>query len=66
MAEPGPQVPGIPATPPPPAQLGLQAPQQLAQPAQQIVHLNWSHFKTEFLENLKKMQKLICFALLTV
>ena len=51
MAEPGPQVQGVPAPnpPPPPAdQSELQAPQQPAQPAQQVVHLNWSHFKPEF------------------
>ena len=48
MEEPGPQVPGVPAAPPPPAQLELQAPQQPAQHAQQVVHLNWSHFKPEF------------------
>ena len=45
MAEPGLQVPGVPAPPSPPAQPELQAPQQ---PAQQVVHLNWSHFKPEF------------------
>ena len=54
MAEPGPKVPGIPATPPPPVHAGQQAPQQQeqhAQPAQwgqQIIHLNWSYFKPEF------------------
>ena len=26
----------------------IQAPQQPAQPAQKVVHLNWSHFKPEF------------------
>ena len=35
--------PSNPAAPPQP-----QAPKQLAQPAQQVVHLNWSHFKPEF------------------
>ena len=47
-----------PAPPPPPAQVqpGQQAPQQQkyhappAQQGQQIVHLNWSHFKSEFSE----------------
>ena len=57
MAEPGAQLPGIPAPPhppPPPSQAGQQAPQQEGQhvePAQQgrqIIHLNWSHFKPEF------------------
>ena len=55
MAE---QVQGIPAPPPlpppAPAQVGIQASQQqeqYAQPpqwGQQIVHLNWSHFKPKF------------------
>ena len=55
MAEPGPQAQGIWAPPLPQAQAGQQAPQQqeqYAQPAQQgqqIIHLNWSHFKPEFL-----------------
>ena len=51
MAEPGPQAQGVPAPnpPPPPAdQPEPQAPQQPVQPAQQVVHLNWSHFKPEF------------------
>ena len=51
MAEPGPQVPGVPAPPPfplPADQPELPAPQQPAQPAQQVVHLNWSHFKPAF------------------
>ena len=30
------------------AQPEPQAPHQPAQPAQQVVHLNWSHFKPEF------------------
>ena len=35
--------------PPPPADLPEpQAPQQPVQPTQQLVHLNWSHFKPEF------------------
>ena len=57
MTEPALQAQGIPAPPPPPppaqaqAQAGQQAPQQQekhAQPTQQgqqIIHLNWSHFK---------------------
>ena len=48
MAEPGPQVQDVsaPNPPPPPAEpAALQTPQQ---PGQQIVHLNWSHFKQEF------------------
>ena len=51
MADPGPQPQGIPAPnpPPPPAdQPKPQAPQQPAQPAQQVIYLNWSHFKPEF------------------
>ena len=51
MEEPGQQAQGIPAPnpPPPPAdQPELQAPQQPTQPAQQVVHLNWSYFKPEF------------------
>ena len=48
MAEPGPQVPGVPAPSPPPGQPEPQAPQQPVQLAQQIVHLNWSHFKPQF------------------
>ena len=50
MAEPGPQPQSVPAHNPPPLPADLpepQAPQQLAQPAQQVVHLNWSHFKPE-------------------
>ena len=48
MAEPGPQPQGVPAPnlPPPPVDsVEQQAPQH---PAQQVVHLNWSHFKPEF------------------
>ena len=55
MADAGLQASNIPAPPPPPAQPTLQAPQQHAQPApqpsqqgQQMVYLNWSHFKPEF------------------
>ena len=51
MAEPGPQPQGVPAPnpPPPPADPPEpQAPQQPMKPAQQVVHLNWSHFKPEF------------------
>ena len=48
MAEPGPQVPSIAASPPPPAHPKQQAPPQPAQPAQQVVYLNWCHFKAEF------------------
>ena len=54
MAELGLKALGIPAPSLPPAQPGLQSPQQLAQPAQQpqqgqqIVHMNWSHLKPEF------------------
>ena len=56
MAEPGPQVQGIPAPPPHPVQ--AQAEQQTlqqqehhappAQQGQQVIHLNWSYFKLEF------------------
>ena len=55
MVEAGPQAPDIPAPLPHPAQPALQAPQQPAQLApqpgqqgQQMVYLNWSHFKPEF------------------
>ena len=51
MAEPGLQPQVVPAPNPPPLPADppeAQAPQQLAQPAQQVVHLNWSHFKLEF------------------
>ena len=50
------QAQGVPVPPPPPAQAqpGQQAPEQQehqnlpAQQGQQIVHLNWSHFKPKF------------------
>ena len=48
MAEPGPQPKNVPApnSPPPTADPEvLQAPQQ---PAQPVIHVNWSHFKPEF------------------
>ena len=55
MAEAGPQAPHITGTLPPPVQPALQAAQQPAQIApqpsqqgQQMVYLNWSHFKPEF------------------
>ena len=51
MAGAGLQAPAVPAP---------QAPQALQQPAQQAQHvpqLNWSHFKPEFQESQKKMQK---------
>ena len=50
MAEPESQAQGVPAPPLPPAQT-LQQQEHHAPPAQQgqqIVHLNWSHFKPEF------------------
>ena len=50
MAEVGPQLQNVPAPNPllPAADPAvLQAPQK---PGQQIVHLNWSHFKPEFSE----------------
>ena len=56
MAEPGPQVQGVPASPPPPAKV-LAGHQDLKQqehhvpPAQQgkqLIHLNRSYFKPEF------------------
>ena len=56
MADAGPQAPNIPAPLPPPAQPALQVPQQSAHPTpqpgqqgQQMVYLNWLHFKPEFL-----------------
>ena len=56
MAELGPQMQGVPASPPPSAQAQagqqvLQQQEQHAQPAQQgqqVLHLNWSYFKPEF------------------
>ena len=51
MAEPALQVPCVQAPLPPPSQPEPQVPQQTAQPAQQVVHLNWSHFKLEFSGN---------------
>ena len=45
---PGPQVQGVPAPNPPPRQPELLGPQQPAQLAQQVVHLNWSYFKLEY------------------
>ena len=51
MAEPGLQLQGVPAPnlPPLPADpTEPQVQQQPAQHAQQVVHLNWSHFKPEF------------------
>ena len=55
MAGAGLQTPDIPVPLPPPAQAALQASQQPAQLApqpgqqgQQMVYLNWSHFKPEF------------------
>ena len=52
MAEAGLQAPDISAPPLPPAQLNptqqVQQPTQPTQQGQQIVHLNWSHFKPEF------------------
>ena len=51
MAEPGPQPRDVPVPNPfplPADQPEPQAPQQPAQPEQQVVHLKWSHFKPEF------------------
>ena len=55
MAEVGPQASDIPVPPPPPAQpdpAQVQQPTQQAhqptQQGQQLIHLNWSHFKPEF------------------
>ena len=61
------------STPPPPtqAQAGHQAPQEQehhappAQQEQQLVHLNWSHFAAKISGNLMRMQRPICFALMT-
>ena len=65
MAEPGPQPQNIPAlnSPPPPAD--PVEPQASQQPAHQVAHLNWSHFKPEFSGSLMRMQKPICSALMT-
>ena len=51
MTEPGPQPQDIPAINPPPHLPSPAYPaavQALQQPGQQVVHLNWSHFKPEF------------------
>ena len=48
MTESGPQLQDVPAPNPPPAPADPAAPQALQQPAQPLVHLNWSHFKPEF------------------
>ena len=63
MAEPEPAPQNVPAHSPPPTPAGQQAQQQqqqqdhvappaqvptAQQPGQQVVHLNWSHFKPEF------------------
>ena len=58
MAHAGLQAPDIPATPTP------HALQQPIQQVQQMPHLNWSQFKPEFSENLKKVQKLIYIELM--
>ena len=51
MAEAGLQAPDIAAHPPPPSQPDpAQHVQQPTQQGQQVVHLNWSHFKPEFSE----------------
>ena len=68
MAEPEPQVQGIAAPnlhPPPADQPKPQAPQQPVQPAQQVVHLNWSFVNQNFQESPMRMQKPIYFALIT-
>ena len=55
MADRGPQAPAV---------LAPQAPevlQQPAQPAQHMVHLNWSYLSLNSWENQKKMQRYICF-----
>ena len=48
MAGAGLQAPAVPAS---------QAPQALQQSTQHAPQLNWSHFKPEFQESQKKMQK---------
>ena len=48
MAEPGPEPQNVPASKPPPPPADPAAPQDLQQPRQQVLHLNWSHFKPEF------------------
>ena len=48
MAEPGPQLQGVPAPNPVPLPADPPEPQAPQQPAHQVVHLNWSHFTTEF------------------
>ena len=46
MTDAGLQAPDITAPPPPPQD--LQQPTQQVQQAQQVIHVNWSHFKPEF------------------
>ena len=70
MAE---QVQGVPTPPPPPLQLqhkqdnspttGTSCLTYTA--GQQIVHLNWSHFKPEFSGKPDEDQEPICFAPMT-
>ena len=51
MVEPGPEVQGKSAPNPPPSPADPPEPQVLqqpVQPAQQVIHMNWSHFKPEF------------------
>ena len=48
MTEPGWQPQAVQASDPPPLPAGPPEPQALQQPAHQVVHLNWSHFKPEF------------------
>ena len=55
MAEAELQVPDILAPPTPPAQPNpTQQVQPPAQQAQQVVHLNWSHFKPEFFRKTRR------------
>ena len=61
MVEAGLQAPDIPVALPSPAQPAPQAPQQSAQLAtqpsqqgQQMVYLNWSHFKTRIFRKTRR------------
>ena len=56
---------GIPAPNPSPEQQQQQLQLDHTGQQQQVVHLNWSNFKQNFLGNLMKMQKHICSAQMT-
>ena len=62
MAEAGPQAPDILAPPPPPAQSDpAQQVQQPKQQGQQVVHLNWSHYKPRILGKPEEDAEAHCY-----